>query len=535
MLRQGYCYAYSRENSEIKKCSHSFAGRKSVSKAVFTNSRPDGFLHRNYTKCKVTNETYTTSPVVLVETGIQRPRNDHSQVTSFERASELVVTGSQHCQGQIFVSNSSQQNNCHRCIHSDVGRESGSSDHTGFLVRGTKRTAHKLSGVGGSNLDYKKLPSTIEKSMCSGPFRQHNSNSIYLPSGRNSVSSAVLQNLGSLAVGYQKQYHFESSSHSGKIEHPTRPVEQNSDTAHRVDLERYSVEENFSDLGSSNNRSLCIVSQQEDGHLLHLGPSSPGVRCRCVFGDMESNVCVCILTHLPDSQSFGTHEAGTLSGNFDSSSMAKKTLVSGSTAVVHCKSNQVTSNTQSLESTKHDYISSGSQGVQSECMVAINRQLSANGFSQKVRNLLSASWRAGTQKDYSGKFKQFSSWCCGKQIDTYSASLTDCAEFLSFLFHKGLQYRTIAGYRSMLSSVLQPVNNIPVGQHRHIVRLIKGISNSRPPTTKLLPEWELPLVLDLLKRPPFEPLSLAPLKYLTWKSLFLVAITTFRRASDIRA
>ena len=322
---------------------------------------------------------------------------------------------------------------------------------------------------------------------------------------------------------------------AGKLNILPRPVEQNSDTAHRVDLERYSVEEIFSDLGSSNNRSLCIVSQQEDGHLLHLGPSSPGVRCRCAFGDMESNVCVCIPTNLPDSQSFGTHEAGTLSGNFDSSSMAKKTLVSGSTAVVHCKSNQVTSNTLSLESTKHDYISSGSQGVQSECMVAINRQLSANGFSQKVRNLLSASWRAGTQKDYSGKFKQFSSWCRGKQIDTYSASLTDCAEFLSFLFHKGLQYRTIAGYRSMLSSVLQPVNNIPVGQHPHIVRLIKGIFNSRPPTTKLLPEWELPLVLDLLKRPPFEPLSLAPLKYLTWKSLFLVAITTFRRASDIQA
>ena len=28
LLRQGYCHAYSRENSEIKKCSHSFAGRK---------------------------------------------------------------------------------------------------------------------------------------------------------------------------------------------------------------------------------------------------------------------------------------------------------------------------------------------------------------------------------------------------------------------------------------------------------------------------------------------------------------------------
>ena len=166
-------------------------------------------------------------------------------------------------------------------------RESGSSDNTRFLVRRTKRTAHKLSGVEGSNLE-------------------HNINSIYWSSGRNLVFSAVFQNLGSLAVGYQKQYHFESSSHSGKIEHPTRSVEQKIDTAHRVELERYSVEAKFSDLVGSNDISLSIVSQQKDGHLLHLGPSSPGLRCRCVLGNMESNVCVCIPTNLADSQSFGT-------------------------------------------------------------------------------------------------------------------------------------------------------------------------------------------------------------------------------------
>lgn len=162
-------------------------------------------------------------------------------------------------------------------------------------------------------------------------------------------------------------------------------------------------------------------------------------------------------------------------------------------------------------------------------------EFATRGFSQGVRSLLAASWRSGTQKDYSGKFKQFSSWCRGKQIDTYSASLTDCAEFLTYLYHKGLKYRTIAGYRSMLSSVLQPVNNISVGQHPHIVRLLKGIFNSRPPTVKLLPEWDLPLVLKFIKKPPFEPLSVIPLKYLTWKCLFLIAITTFRRTSDIQA
>ena len=39
---------------------------------------------------------------------------------------------------------------------------------------------------------------------------------------------------------------------------------------------------------------------------------------------MESNVCVCILDSLPDQS--------------DSSTMAQKALVSGSTAIVHCKS-----------------------------------------------------------------------------------------------------------------------------------------------------------------------------------------------------
>ena len=215
--------------------------------------------------------------------------------------------------------------------------------------------------------------------------------------------------------------------------------------------------------------------------------------------------------------------------------MAKETLVSGSSETMLCQSNQVTSESRHTETTQYNNIPSGSQSLQSECMVAIDRQFTTKGFSQRTRNLLSASWRSGTQRDYSGKFKQFKSWCRGKQIDTYSASLTDCAGFLTFLFDKGLQYRTIAGYRSMLSSVLQPVNNIQVGKHPHIIRLLKGTFNLRLPTTELLPEWDLPLVLKFLKKPPFEPLSLSTLKYLTWKCLFLVAITTFRRSSDIQA
>ena len=107
------------------------------------------------------------------------------------------------------------------------------------------------------------------------------------------------------------------------------------------------------------------------------------------------------------------------------------------------------------------------------------------------------------------------------------------ADFLTDLFDSGLQYRTIAGYRSVLSAVLQPIGNIPVGQHPHIIRLLKGDFNSRPPKVKLLPEWDF--LLKRLQKEPFEPLSKASLKINTFKTIFLMAVSTFRRCGDLQS
>ena len=52
----------------------------------------------------------------------------------------------------------------------------------------------------------------------------------------------------------------------------------------------------------------------------------------------------------------------------------------------------------------------------------------------------------------------------------------------------------------MLSPVLSPINNISVGQHPHVNRLLKGVFHSRPTKTKLLPEWDLQMVLNMLQK-----------------------------------
>ena len=64
---------------------------------------------------------------------------------------------------------------------------------------------------------------------------------------------------------------------------------------------------------------------------------------------------------------------------------------------------------------------------------------------------------------------------------------------------------------------------------------VEGSFNERPPVKCLLPNWDLSIVLGCLKETPLEPLKDASLTHLTWKTCFLVAITTFRRCGDFQS
>ena len=54
-----------------------------------------------------------------------------------------------------------------------------------------------------------------------------------------------------------------------------------------------------------------------------------------------------------------------------------------------------------------------------------------------------------------------------------------------------------------------------------------------PPQRKILPQWSLPLILQVLLKPPFEPLQKSDLKHLTLKTVFLTALASGRRRSEL--
>ena len=524
-----------RTSSKTKKSNNVNTNRPKSSKRLFTSSRYNSFLCRNNTKCKVIHETNSTTPLGFLETKLPRIREKNPNYKSFTKTSRVVARCKESNKRKVIASRSSSSYNNNRCIKNRLWRSHGFKNNSGRLVRGTKRLAHKSARNGSSCNCAKTLCKHNSRSNSSNSLRQYDSSTVHQQTRRHKVTSVMLQGMGSMELCNRKQHFFESCSCSRQGQCSGRQAKSVQDITHRMDAKQKSNSPNISDLGNSSCRPICIKAKQTDRHLLFMGKRSQCPRNRCSYSVMGEHVRVRVPPNLSDTKSTSVHEEIPLSDNSNSSQLAKETLVSNNARNVDCGTNTAPNHNRSIDTTQIRDLSPRPPNFQIDSMVAINRRFEKRGFSEEAQSLLTASWRKGTQRDYTTKFKKFDSWCRTRQINPYEATLAQTIEFLTDLFASGLQYRTIAGYRSMLSAVLDPIDGVSVGQHPLVCRLIKGIFNTRLPKVKLLPEWDLPRVLSMLEKHPFEPLSKASLKLNTLKTVFLIAITSFRRCGDLQS
>jgi hypothetical protein len=95
--------------------------------------------------------------------------------------------------------------------------------------------------------------------------------------------------------------------------------------------------------------------------------------------------------------------------------------------------------------------------------------------------------------------------------------------------------------RGSAISACHPVFKNRVGRHNAFMRMpivqkfMKGALLRYPPQRDLVPPWDLPEVLDALAKAPFEPIETIPLKLLSFKTAFLVAIASAGRTGELKA
>ena len=527
--------SYSREGTKIMFSSSQINEQSQFSSRFFAHSRSNGLLYRISSQCQTIYETHTITSPPFLETNHRRIRNDSSCYTTPKATFTLVVKPSQHYKGQIISPVVKFNNYYHRCIQNRLWGPHEQSVISGHLDQNRSSTAHQYAGIR-SCLSYNStFSSSTSESERSFEMRQYHSSTIYQQARGDQICQSLLQSLGTVQNDTTPCNTYQGGPFIGPSKFVGRPAVTSHSPPNRMDPEQSSSGQTVLLLGETNDRPVCFRGQQQNADFLHMVSIPESLCDRCSVNSLEQHGSLCISSNLSCSQSSGAHVSVPLSDTVNSTSVAKTPLVHKSVTKANRLSKKTSHTKQSSSATQNNDLPSNTRDIQSHSMAAFNRNFKNKGFSKETRKLLTASWRAGTQQDYACKFKKFNSWCRERQKDPYSATLVDCADFLTYLFNSGLQYRTIAGYRSMLSSVLLPIDNTPVGQHPYIIRLLKGVFNSRPPVTKLLPEWDLFKVLDLLQKSPFEPLKHADLKYVTFKTVFLIAITTFRRCSDLQA
>ena len=97
-----------------------------------------------------------------------------------------------------------------------------------------------------------------------------------------------------------------------------------------------------------------------------------------------------------------------------------------------------------------------------------------------------------------------------------------------------LQPSTIDGYRSAIADKLGS-SSLNISKDVNLTRLLDSFHRDRPKGRRGIPSWNLSLVLHQLTKPPFEPLKEASLKLLTFKTVFLLALGSGKRRSEIHA
>ena len=78
-------------------------------------------------------------------------------------------------------------------------------------------------------------------------------------------------------------------------------------------------------------------------------------------------------------------------------------------------------------------------------------------------------------------------------------------------------------------------SKINISKDENLTRLLDSFYRDKPKGRRGVPAWNISLVLNQLTKPPFEPLRKASLKHLTFKTVFLLALGSGKRRSEIHA
>ena len=286
----------------------------------------------------------------------------------------------------------------------------------------------------------------------------------------------------------------------------------------------------------TSDRSICHEVQQQVTSVCVTSTGLPGSSSRCTQSPMGGSGRLCLPTSSHLGQSGGEVTGLPLQENHsDCSGVAQHPLLLGSSDHVQSDPTEPPQSAQPVDTNFQSDPSQKSDKLKSPCMAPRASAIKEQGFSEAVAARIEAPQRGSTRSVYEAKWTIFTKWCITNQVDFRAPPVKSVADFLMYLFEdRKLQPSTIDGYRSAIADKLGN-STLNISKDENLTRLLDSFHRDRPKGRRGIPSWNLSLVLHQLTKAPFEPIKEASLKYLTFKTVFLLALGAGKRRSEICA
>ncbi|XP_068117913.1 uncharacterized protein [Hyperolius riggenbachi] len=475
------------------------------------------------------NEAFT-NPTKLGLEKLEQDSRDFGSVGTDSSASKgksrlvdcspLAITGQ-----TLAVSNTGSFD--HRCKPIRLGGPCSEFQNTGSLATSYEKSVFKLQGIDGSEVGSDSISTLNSIQACSDKDGQFHSCGVYKSPGGNEVTQAIdpgIRNTGHSGTDAVVNY---SNSLEGVHEYTSRSTKSKTAVECRMAIEPRSISVDNICVGDACHRSVCQQGKYKVSSVFfpERQRQSNGSGCFVTDVGFQSSICI------PSSESVtvGIEKDCNIQNKGDSycSKLATKVVVS-SASEIKSGGADTTSFSRQFNSDSETGCSRHQQ-MEVNSLVTEERILKTYGLSDKVVDTLIKSRKKNTRAIYLKYWKTYNLW--KEQSGFRSNEVATVLEFLQNGVDKKLALSTIKVQISALSVFLDR----QLAGHPLIARFVKSIERNRPIAVKPFPKWDLSLVLKALTKPPFDCASNMNLRLLTFKTIFLVAITSARRVSELEA
>ena len=485
---------------------------------------------------QIENETYSNVSKQSLEGCISTPRVLFTDSPMVDNTYSLVGRLYESDPGFIMEEDSSHKSVNYRRKSGRLGRSFTFKKSSRSLEGLPTTPTHQCSRITGSVQFPEIVPAQSQGSNSPSPNRQYDSSPLHKQIRRYQIFKNVQFNNESDRMVHKEQNRSDSDTHPRYSQHTGRYAVEEDISLSRVGVSRQSSKTSLSDLEYSSDRSFCNFRKQKTSKVLLPSPVSPGRSCKRSKPGLVQDVCLRLPTHSVDTSGSDEGGEGASINDFNSSQVVQKGLVSHSPEPTCRLSSQASGCNRSSNATKTSAASSQSSRIATGGLDDQQNRLLAEGLSQEAAETLLASRSENTNKSYQSGWKHFTRWCENRNDDPFTATVTEIVNYLQSCLNDGLSYNTVS----------LRVNAIQAHHHKYrdgislrctpkMQRFLKGSFVKYPPVKDRVPSWDLPTVLEAMKRAPFEPLQTIPLNLLTFKTIFLLGICSAKRIGELQS